>query len=64
MGYKIIQESNNKAHNVYELVLETIEDLKTLPNHIGAGSTAIILKGTTGGTEVHMKSPSGEWVVL
>ena len=64
MGYKIIQEGNNKQHDVYDLVVDTLEDLNTLPDHVDGGSTAIVLKGISGGVEVRIKSPSGEWVAL
>lgn len=64
MGYKITQQSNNIAHDVYELVVDTPEDLKSLPNYIGAGSTAIVLKGAGGTSEVRLMSTSGEWVAI
>lgn len=64
MGFKIIQQSNNTGFDIYELVVDTYEDLEQLPNYIGAGSTVIILSNKEGKLEVRMKSPSGEWVVL
>lgn len=64
MGYKLIQQSNMIAHDVYELVVDTPEDLDKLPDYVGAGSTVIILKGTGGTLEVRMKSPSGEWMIV
>ena len=64
MGYKIVQQSNNRQHDAYELVVDTPEDLKTLPNYIGAGSTVFVLKNEQGVVDVRIKSPSGEWVVL
>ena len=64
MGYKLIQQSNVVAHDVYELVVDTPEDLEKLPDYIGAGSTVMILKGTGGALEVRIKAPSGEWMVV
>ena len=64
MGYKIIQQSNNTAHDVYELVVETPADLENLPSYIGAGSSVIVLHGEKGFPEVRMKSPSGDWVAM
>ena len=64
MGYKIIQQSNNTAHDVYELVVETPADLENLPSYIGAGSSVIVLHGENGFPEVRMKSPSGDWVTM
>ena len=52
------------AHDVYELVVDTPEDLDKLPDYVGAGSTVIILKGTGGTLEVRIKSPSGEWTIV
>lgn len=64
MGYKLIQQSNMVAHDVYELVVDTPEDLEKLPDYVGAGSTVMILKGTGGTLEVRIKSPSGEWMAV
>jgi hypothetical protein len=43
VGYKIVQQSNNRQHDAYELVVDTPADLDALPNYIGAGSTVIVL---------------------
>lgn len=64
MGFKLTQQSNNIAHDVYELVVDTPADLEDLPKYIGAGSSAVILVGENGGPEVRIKSPSGNWVVI
>jgi hypothetical protein len=64
MGYKITRQSNNFAHDTYELVVDTPKDLEELPNYIGAGSTAVVLKGTGGTLEVRMKALSGDWVII
>lgn len=64
MGYKIVQQSNNRQHDAYELVVDTPADLDTLPNYIGAGSTAIVLSNEQGTVEVCIKSPSGKWVTI
>ena len=64
MGYKLIQQSNNLQHDIYELVVESPADLDTLPNYIGAGSTAIVLDNGQGAVEVRMKSPSNNWVII
>lgn len=64
MGFKLTQQSNNIAHDVYELVVDTPADLEGLPKYIGAGSSAIILHGEGGGLEVRIKSPSGDWVPI
>ena len=64
MGFKITQQSNNIAHDVYELVVDTPADLEDLPDYIGAGSSAVILNTEEGKTEVRIKSPSGDWVII
>jgi hypothetical protein len=46
------------------LVVDTPKDLEELPNYIGAGSTAVVLKGTGGTLEVRMKALSGDWVII
>lgn len=64
MGYKLTKQSNNTVYDVYELVVDTPEDLETLPGYIGAGSTAIVIKGTGGTLEVRLKANSGEWIAV
>jgi hypothetical protein len=64
VGYKIIQQSNNTAHDIYEFVVDTPAALDSLPNYAGAGSSVIVLKGESGGLEVRMKSPSGDWIII
>lgn len=61
MGYKITQQSNHIAHDVYDLVVDTPQDLDTIPDYVGAGSTVIVLQNEQGDPEVRVKSPSGEW---
>lgn len=64
MGYKLTKQSNNTVYDVYELIVDTSEDLKKLPSYIGAGSTAIVTEGTGGSLEVYLKTNSGEWIVI
>jgi hypothetical protein len=64
VGFKITQQSNNIAHDVYELVVDTPADLEDLPSYVGAGSSAVILNTDSGMLEVRIKSPSGDWVVI
>ena len=64
MGYKLIQQSNNIGHDIYELVVDTPADLENLPDYIGAGSSVIVLHNDAGTIEVRMKSPSGDWVIV
>ena len=64
MGFKITQQSNNIAHDVYELVVDTPADLEDLPSYIGAGSSVVVLSTNNGMPEVRIKSPSGDWVAI
>ena len=64
MGFKITKQSNNTAHDVYDLVVDTPADLKDLPKYIGAGSTAVILENDEGEMEVRIKRLSGDWKVV
>lgn len=64
MGYKLTQQSNNVAFDVYEIVVDTPADLETIPKYVGAGSSVVILHSENGGPEVRIKSPSGDWVAI
>lgn len=64
MGYKITKQSNNTAHDVYDLVVDTVADLDALPKYIGAGSTAIVLENDEKTMEVRIKTLYGEWKVI
>ena len=64
MGFKITKQSNNIAHDVYDLVVDTPADLKDLPRYIGAGSTVVILENDEGAMEVRIKNLTGEWKVV
>ena len=64
MGFKLTQQSNNIAHDVYELVVDTPADLEDIPKYVGAGSSVVILHAEHGGPEVRIKSPSGDWVAI
>jgi hypothetical protein len=64
VGYKFIQQSNNVAFDVYELVVDSPADLEEIPKYVGAGSSVVILHGENGGSEVRIKSPSGDWIII
>ncbi len=64
MGFKLTQQSNNIAHDVYELVVDTPADLEEIPKYVGAGSSVVILNAGNGMPEVRIKSPSGDWVAI
>ena len=59
-NYKIIAENGETKKDIYELVVDTPEDMAELPRHFGAGSTVIVISTA----EVYMKNLEGEWVKL
>jgi hypothetical protein len=64
MGYKFTKQSNNTAHDVYDLIVDTVEDLDSVPRYVGAGSTAVVLENEEGSLEVRIKNLAGEWKVI
>ena len=59
-NYKIVAENGETKKDIYELVVNTPEDMTELPRHFGAGSTVIVISTA----EVYMKNLEGEWVKL
>lgn len=64
MGYKFTKQSNNTAHDVYDLIVDTVEDLDSVPKYVGAGSTVVILENEEGSVEVRVKNLAGDWKVI
>lgn len=59
-NYKIVVENGEVKKDIYEVVIDTPEDVASLPRHFGTGSVAIV----TSTAEVYMKNNDGEWVKL
>lgn len=59
-NYKIISENGQVKKDIYEVVVDTIEDIQTLPEHFGVGSTVLVIADTT----VYIKNNQGEWVMI
>lgn len=46
MAYGIIQQDNDIAYNVRSVVVNTLEDISTLPTKWSSGSTALVLENS------------------
>lgn len=46
MAYGIIQQDNDIAYNVRSVVVNTLEDIGTLPTKWSSGSTALVLENS------------------
>ena len=57
---KIIAQNGQVAYDVYEYIVDTYEDIETIPARAGAGSTALVIESS----EVYIKNTSGEWIKL
>ena len=43
MAYSVISQNGQSLYNIKEYVLDTIEDLESLPVSAGMGSTAFVI---------------------
>lgn len=59
-NFKIVAENGETKKDIYEIVVDTPEDIIDLPRHFGTGSVAIVVSTA----EVYMKNNEGEWVKL
>lgn len=55
--YKIVKSNGDIAHDITELIVDTVEDIKTLPAYIGMGSKVYVIN--TG--ELYIKNGKNEW---
>ena len=46
MAYGIIQQDNDITYNVRSVVVNTLEDINTLPTKWSSGSTALVLENS------------------
>lgn len=60
MGTKMISTNGQVQYNVDEFVIDTPEDLETLPKRSAMGSTALCLSNSM----VYVKDGKGEWKAL
>ena len=60
MGHQLISTNGQIQYQVNEFVIDSPDDLKSLPPRSSAGSVAIC----TSNGEVYMKNTSGLWVVM
>lgn len=57
---KIVSQNGQVAYDVYEYVVDTFDDIQTIPTRVGAGSSALVIDSS----EVYMKNNEGAWVLL
>ena len=57
MAYNLIATNGQIQYGVSEFVIDSPEDLKTLPDKTTMGSSALCLSNG----EVYMKNSAGEW---
>lgn len=58
MAYKMIATNGQTQYNINEFVVDSPDDLKTLPNNSAMGSVALCLKDGS----VYVKDSKGQWV--
>lgn len=58
MAYRISRANGDTAHDIYEYVVDTPDDISHLPRSAGWGSTCVVISTS----EVYMKNSLGEWV--
>ena len=58
--YSITKSGNNTYYDVQEFIIDTPEDMATLPRNVQAGSTAFVISTR----EVYMMNNKKEWVKL
>ncbi len=57
--YKILSQSGKTSYGIKEFVVDTYEDIKTLPE-CDMGSAVLVLSESN----VYMKNSEGSWVML
>lgn len=58
--FDMMKQGDRTQQKVVQLVLDTPDDVSTLPTDVGAGSTAICISTA----EVYMMNNKGEWKSL
>ena len=56
MAYAIIQQDNDTTYNVRSVVVNTVEDISTLPTKWASGSSALVIENSA----VYMLSVADE----
>lgn len=60
MAYRISKINGSFAYDIVEYVVDTFDDISSLPVTAGWGSTCIVISTS----EVYIKNSLGEWVKL
>ena len=55
--YKIVKSNGDIAHDITEFMVDTVEDIATLPPHAGMGSKAYVIESG----ELYIKNGKKEW---
>lgn len=57
---KLISSNGKKAYDLKEYIVDTVEDIKTLPYDAGAGSSCFVMETA----DIYLKNNYGEWVKI
>ena len=55
--YKIVKSNGDMAHDITEFVVDTVEDIKTLPVYASMGSKVYVINSG----ELYIKNGKNEW---
>lgn len=60
MAYSIISQNGQSLYNIKEYILDTIEDLESLPVSAGMGSTAFVIEDG----RKYVLNSQNQWIAL
>lgn len=60
MAVNYLSESGHNKYGIFEFVLDTEDDIATLPNDCAPGSSALVIDSSN----VYMLNSKGEWKKL
>ena len=60
MAYSVISQNGQSLYNIKEYVLDTIEDLESLPVSAGMGSTAFVIEDG----RKYVLNSQNQWIAL
>lgn len=55
--YKIVRSNGDMAHDITEFIVDSVEDIKTLPGYVSMGSKVYVIDSG----ELYIKNGKNEW---